>query len=1613
MTVLLKDDSGLNYRGSASNRREIYKMKAEYFLDSEESVISTLSESEFTLDYKFSIMNSFSGFVTKEGLDKLEKNPRVLFIEAQRGLSVGLDDTTSIINATDAWESGYSGEGVAVCVLDTGVNYTHPALGGCFGSGCKVVGGYDYCQGNSCFQQDSDPMDEDDVKLGHGTHVAGIVASNDTTYKGVAPNASIIAMKVCNDGSYCGTNAIKKAVDWCVNNASIYNIKVITLSIYDGEEYGSDCNPVGKVAATTALNNANDSGIFVDAISGNDRHRQGISWPGCVRGVTSVGATTNIDTIWVDSNTGPNLDLLAPGDSIHSTSYQGGLVSFSGTSMAAPHVAGAAALLFERDPTLFPDQVKDIFQETGKEVGSWKRIDVAEAIDSLCVFGNWTDGSCGVGSCGSFQRQQTRTADPPQCGETTQCQYDESCVSGTTQTICSSGCNYTTIQDALDNSGNDDLLKITDSGTYNEDLNWDNSGDRVILNCQGATITSSGFAMKMNNSIGNVVMNCIINSSNGVKLSGNGNNNEFIANVFDIEEKAINIRGDATGDTGGTSIVDNLIYNAGEEAAVLVSGTSGNYPGDVYIKGNSLFNNLYGISFRRSNFNQILENIIQGGTYGIYFDGSSFDLDNVVDGNNITGSDYGVYILDQEGIDITEGYICSNSIYDIQIDDLTGNTGSDNTCENTLRWNDTGYDGCTNYCDSPPSLLLLNPFDNSTYITSNDVDLDCYSSDNYQLVNVTLYHNISGTWQANQTVSVSGASNTTTFTITVANNTNFEWNCLAYDNRSRASFSATNWSTNVIVDTSNPGVDILSPLNQTYNASSINFNVLLSEVGSCEYSIDNGATNTTMSSLDWLNFSYVDSSISNGGYRANFYCEDDAGNKNHSESISFNINAPDPSLVVSLISPNTNTTVDKDEFFDFTSQVCCYDANCGEVSVSLDPETHEYTSSTETHCKEGVCNKIIHSGRRFVYEDNKWKKIENARSLKGIWDVRVDEDHNFPIEIVDYNYTSLILDLMVSESKSDKQIDLRVYNKNNKTKKPKDSRGNTRNKDLKIRLPNKNEVRRHLIDLSDTDESILGQEIKWGDNSTYITLQDADVENLDDALTREANPSSNYGSQTYLRSQASFSGYLQYIFVKFNLSDIPENSDIVESKFGLYLYSNGYDNGNEGQSLGNYYVYSNFSWDEGSITWNTMPNENQSSPLYDSYVDFNGDTPLGWYYWDVTSISRGANNFSVYMVPFVMIGSPSSTDYLQFYSKEYSTDVTKRPYLNVTYNEPRVKGLISTTVGDVPFYTVTNNPYNLSLSKDECINITWSVNSTGNDTDMYVFFTFVNKTSNMSISNKSSEIFLTIKKSYDYLLDIIYPLEGNVANVTSGGNVTVQFNLSDIEGNDVNESLVINNLTIGGVQASFIPRVINPINSLDYSGFESGTQGWNFGGSDGSRSSDRSNVTDLGVDGGSFSAHIQDDTTESHFQKSLDFQYMDSVNLSFWSWESSFESGEYVQVLCDGSEVWRLTDGEYSENEWILFSVNITPSDCSFDNSVVIRFEGNPGLGTSTDDWYVDGINFTGHSSQMGPWYTSGVGWKVNITVPNNLTGYGDLVMNVTNGSVESIGIENNSVHYD
>ena len=438
--------------------------------------------------------------------------------------------------------------------------------------------------------------------------------------------------------------------------------------------------------------------------------------------------------------------------------------------------------------------------------------------------------------------------------------------------------------------------------------------------------------------------------------------------------------------------------------------------------------------------------------------------------------------------------------------------------------------------------------------------------------------------------------------------------------------------------------------------------------------------------------------------------------------------------------PTSDISVNKNSFFNYTTNVCCKDNDCWGVDVYLDPQDKGFTPFSETYCIGIICNKILYSGVRFVFEDNRWKKIENAKSLTSVWSVDIQEDPDFPVQIIDYNYTAITLNL------SNKQfrllaIPLSVYNRYNKTEKPKGGEGNVKDKDRSIRV-GRNDWEIVTIDLSDTIENLLTQEIKWGDASTIVTVYDNTSTNLGDSYVRSGTSyqNLNFGNESWLNVR-NFSTSNMHAIIKFNLSHLPREAIVENARLYLYLDDNNLGVG-ESYNVSSYYTFSHYNWTEGGIKWINRPNSTDYNNTFTDQVKISGGaggTSLGYLTWNVTSIVKyKGNNESFYLYVHYNDGG-DSTDEIQFSSKQ-NPAITERPYLNITY---LLKGVVSTNSSETPFYTNISNPYYLNLEQNQCQTITWWVNATG-DIREYIFFAYANKTANQSIGNKSSYVNITI-----------------------------------------------------------------------------------------------------------------------------------------------------------------------------------------------------------------------------------------------------------------------------
>ncbi|MEK4539172.1 S8 family peptidase [Peribacillus sp. FSL K6-1552] len=237
------------------------------------------------------------------------------------------------IGADHKWDQNITGKNVVVSVLDTGVDELHPNLSG------QVIGGLNFTndyQGDVSIYKDNN---------GHGTHVSGIITgkfSTDNNVVGVAPEARILALKVLDMNGIGNVKslieAIHYSIDWRGPNQEKVEVINISLGVKqnDPELHEAVKKAVeAQIPVVTAAGNYGDGNIFSNEYL----------YPGAYQEVIEVGAVDRNNKITSFTNTNEQIDIYAPGVHIVSTYLNGDLITYSGTSMAAPHVSGAIALL--------------------------------------------------------------------------------------------------------------------------------------------------------------------------------------------------------------------------------------------------------------------------------------------------------------------------------------------------------------------------------------------------------------------------------------------------------------------------------------------------------------------------------------------------------------------------------------------------------------------------------------------------------------------------------------------------------------------------------------------------------------------------------------------------------------------------------------------------------------------------------------------------------------------------------------------------------------------------------------------------------------------------------------------------------------------------------------------------------------------------------------------------------------------------------------------------------------------------------------------------------------------------------------------------------------------
>jgi len=392
---LTKLDPLLQARVSLSGRSRVVLQAASG--DAVSSVLSLLPLVGGRLVRSLPIVNGAAIDLPNVSLPTLAGSSLVSHLSMDRVVAGAMERTGATIGATAVRQQlGYDGSGIGIAVIDSGITPWHDDLSDAAG-GQRVARFVDFVNGRSM------PYDD----YGHGTHVAGIAAGNgydsDGARAGIAPASHLVVLKVLDGNGQGRISDVIAALDYVRSKRTTLNIRVANLSVATGVYESYTIDPL-----TVAARKVVEAGVVVVAAAGNNGRAPGgstryggITAPGNAPWVLTIGASSHMgtidradDTVAAFSSRGPAAidftpkpDLVAPGVGIESLSDPGSrlylwgaayllngtrptpyppYMSLSGTSMAAPVVAGTVAMMLQANPSLDPDAVKAILQYTAQ-----------------------------------------------------------------------------------------------------------------------------------------------------------------------------------------------------------------------------------------------------------------------------------------------------------------------------------------------------------------------------------------------------------------------------------------------------------------------------------------------------------------------------------------------------------------------------------------------------------------------------------------------------------------------------------------------------------------------------------------------------------------------------------------------------------------------------------------------------------------------------------------------------------------------------------------------------------------------------------------------------------------------------------------------------------------------------------------------------------------------------------------------------------------------------------------------------------------------------------------------------------------------------------------------
>lgn len=295
-----------------------------------------------------------------------------------------MDVSVPAVGGTAVRELGYTGRGIVIAVLDTGI-YPHEDL---------VTPYNRILAWNDLINREYTPYDDH----GHGTHVAGIIAGNgqdsDGKYTGMAPEARLVGVKVLDEEGRGNISQVIAGIEWCLDYLPALNIKVINLSLGAPVQDSFRLDPLCRAAAM-----AWHRGVVVCTAGGNEGPQVSTMYSPAVNPQIITVGNLNDRKILTPQNGSLNFsksgasinpvlpDIIAPGTGLTSLKTGGGYGILSGTSMAVPLVSGGIALMLQRRPYLKPDQVKYLLLQNSRDLGLGADLQGAGVFDLEKIFG--------------------------------------------------------------------------------------------------------------------------------------------------------------------------------------------------------------------------------------------------------------------------------------------------------------------------------------------------------------------------------------------------------------------------------------------------------------------------------------------------------------------------------------------------------------------------------------------------------------------------------------------------------------------------------------------------------------------------------------------------------------------------------------------------------------------------------------------------------------------------------------------------------------------------------------------------------------------------------------------------------------------------------------------------------------------------------------------------------------------------------------------------------------------------------------------------------------------------------------------------------------------------